>query len=116
MLAAYQAIDKSANQEVLLPPLTAPNDPILLEIRRKKQLEAEKKKFDYQKKHAEATIAKYSMERSGAETRKKAVVTELNGMKIVDHPIEVPDEIPADQITHPMLDVVPRICHSYLDS
>ena len=47
--------------DVLLPPLRAPNDPELVEETKRKQREENKKKLAFQKKNAEQTLAKVSL-------------------------------------------------------
>lgn len=48
--------------DVLLPPLTAPNDPDLIETQQKKKREMNKKKLAYQKQNAQTTLARYTVD------------------------------------------------------
>lgn len=96
----YQASKKSDIDDVLLPPLRAPNDPDFKEEKQKKKREMDRVKYEYQKKHAEETLKRYlvdgniSSSRMGNRSRSQLsnkhqkdndkVVEIKNGIRIVD--------------------------------
>jgi hypothetical protein len=119
VLAAYHAIDRSTNQELLLPPLRAPNDPELMQALKQKKREMDRKKWEYQKRNAEATLAKYSLDLPEERTGTAMMVTDLNGMRVLDQTVEV-SENQAElkgEISSPTLEAaLPRINRSFLDN
>jgi hypothetical protein len=53
--------DKTGAEDVLLKPLTPPNDPRLVDAEKRRRREVNRRKLQYHIRNAEATLAKYSL-------------------------------------------------------
>jgi hypothetical protein len=97
---AYQARSRTGQEDVLLPPLRAPNDPGMVEEQNRRRKEEERRKLALQKKHAEEVLQKYTLDAEdgvlkqglAAEARplrgnrrRMLRVTEGGGIRVVDH-------------------------------
>jgi hypothetical protein len=113
---AYAARSRTGAENVLLPPLRAPNDPEMMKEQNRQKRDQERRKLAMQKKHAEDVLMKYSLDPQALTQRREGArtvrVTEANGVKVVDHVEEQPPE-EAEVITEQPLG---RICHSYIDA
>jgi hypothetical protein len=87
----YQARDRLAGDDVLLPPLRPPNDPALVAEQSRRKREDGKRKFEYQRKNAERTLLRYSVDPASIPDAVPAVeedeavrVIEANGIRVTD--------------------------------
>jgi hypothetical protein len=53
--------DETGAEDVLLGPLKPPNDPQLVEVEKRRRREMNRRKLEYHRQNAEATLAKYSL-------------------------------------------------------
>jgi hypothetical protein len=53
--------DRPGLEDVLLGPLQPPNDPALVEAEKQRKRELDRKKFEFQRQNAQATLAKYTI-------------------------------------------------------
>lgn len=105
----YQSNKKNNTDDVLLPPLRAPNDPSVKEEQMKKKRETDRVKYQYQRRNAEETLQRYKLDsykkassvnnsrlqnlRNNRRVNDKATFVEVkNGIRIVDKKLLQPPE------------------------